>query len=105
MVSDVSILGFNATKLNELFKDQSFRDRYIPLWYTNYKDKNDKEIYEADILMYPDKRKKIKVVVRYGIRYCEEYGTYVGFNIPEDFKNMVVVGYENPELLEGDKNG
>lgn len=83
---------------------------YNLMQYTGINDKNNREIYEGDILLIDG---LTKMIVEYGEQEIEEdYGnkwSYLGWNIPinyagypkPDENELEVVGnkYENPELL------
>lgn len=73
----------------------------IMLEFTGRKDKNDKEVYEGDILSSTDNYPKPNTVK--GIVEQDEYGAWIfGYGYVKDFDgDCEIIGniYENPELL------
>ncbi|MEK5524121.1 YopX family protein [Heyndrickxia sp. FSL W8-0423] len=95
-----------------LMHKENITDKVEVVQYTGLKDKNDKEIYEGDVLLfnndYPNAQKMDwKCVVKYrkGSFVCEYpkdgvYNHFDSWNVPKVTWEVIGNIYENPSLLE-----
>jgi uncharacterized phage protein (TIGR01671 family) len=93
------------------FEDGSFLKDYEEfvelMQYTGLKDKNGKEIYEGDIISFTDSGIDKNGLARSSIKYVkgikwEDDGFYIGLMTIQPLEIIGTI-YENPELLENEK--
>ncbi len=102
-ISDEGIIVAHKWEKGRLIKTSSFADDLIWLEYTGLKDKNNREIYEGDIVKYADACYPATIVFSDGsflIKWAEEE-----MPLRDMEEDIEVIGniYENPELLEKEK--
>lgn len=85
--------------IHNIDEQRQMRKRFIVMQYTGLKDKNDKEIYEGDIL--PMSKGYAVVEFKYGMFYLANNS--LNHYVSDQTKEVIGNIYENPKLLGGDK--
>lgn len=102
----VSTVFLNDIKSTEPYTLTISRENgnYVYQQYTGLRDKDGTEIYEGDIVYWKQNQSfSSTFIVRYGDSAGDDLGVAYGWNIPDTYKqNIIVLGniYDNPELLK-----
>ena len=106
-IRDKKMVAFESRDYDELDAwIYPMNERWIPMQYTGLKDKNDKEVYEGDIVkcFVSVQRKEPEEFVG-SVKFVD--GSFMcRYYLGQHYKESEVIGniYENPELLNEKAN-